>query len=108
MSAICLNNFYRDLKPENILLISKESGETFVKIVDFGLAAYVDRDIKTGAGTPLYVAPEMILGKKYREKVDIWSLGVIVYVLLSGVPPFKGRNRDQLFESIIDASPSFK
>ncbi len=72
------------------MLTSRDRKETFAKIVDFGLAAYTKNSISQGAGTPLYIAPEIIKGKKYKERVDIWSLGVIVFVLLSGSAPFKG------------------
>ena len=50
-------------------------------------------------GTPIYVAPE-VLKKKYNEKCDLWSIGIILHTLLSGLPPFQGRNDDQIFEQI--------
>ncbi|KAK2974824.1 hypothetical protein RJ640_005608 [Escallonia rubra] len=79
---------HRDLKPENFLLSSKGEGAT-LKATDFGLSVYIEegkvyRDI---VGSAYYVAPE-VLRRSYGKEIDIWSAGVILYILLSGVPPF--------------------
>jgi len=76
---------HRDIKPENIML--SISGE--LKIIDFGLSKIQEgtKKLKTIAGTPYYMAPEVLDGK-YDSKVDIWSLGVMLYVFMSGYLPF--------------------
>lgn len=81
---------HRDLKPEN-MLYDNESG--LLKVTDFGTATHFKPGQKFSAlvGTPYYVAPEVVNGS-YDEKSDIWSVGVILYVILSGAPPFSGRN----------------
>lgn len=81
---------HRDLKPQNILV--SETGT--IKISDFGFARYFDNDvmIQTICGSPLYMAPEIIKNKKYDYKSDLWSIGIILYEMLVGVPPFKARN----------------
>ena len=75
------NIVHRDMKPENILLTSRDMNNFELKIADLGFA--VKYDPQTGLdlvlGTPLYMAPELIERKKYNEKVDVWSLGVICY-----------------------------
>lgn len=58
-------------------------------------------------GSPLYMAPEIIEEKKYDMRVDVWSVGVIAYILLSGRPPFKGRSKEEIFESILNNPLSF-
>ena len=58
-------------------------------------------------GSPLYMAPEIIQEQPYNHKVDIWSIGVIAYILLSGRPPFKGRSKNEIFRSIMHASLNF-
>lgn len=76
---------HRDLKPENILL-QKEREDCFeVKIVDFGLSAEQNwrKDTKERAGTPLYMAPEQVIGKGYSKKIDLWACGIIAYQLLT-------------------------
>ena len=77
---------HRDIKPENIMV--DLDGE--LKFIDFGLSKKFSdhsKSLKTVVGTPFYMAPEVI-ESKYNEKCDIWSLGVLMYVLLSGYLPF--------------------
>jgi calcium-dependent protein kinase len=97
-----------DLKPENILL---EDDEKFfnVKIIDFGTSVmFKDKEwLEKQIGTPYYVAPE-ILENNYNEKCDIWSCGVIMYILLSGSPPFKGTCPKEIFKSVKSGIFNFK
>jgi calcium-dependent protein kinase len=85
---------HRDLKPENFLFTTKEPIEkTHLKVIDFGLACKFTQDqvLTTKAGTPYYVAPQVLAGK-YDMSSDLWSLGVIMYVVLCGYPPFYGES----------------
>lgn len=91
---------YRDLKPENILLDS--SG--YVKIVDFGFAKQLGSEgcAWTFCGTPEYVAPEIITNKSHDHRADIWSLGILMYELLTGRPPFTNRpDKGQVYPLIL-------
>jgi len=91
---------HRDLKPENILLVSKQNTE-IVKLIDFGTSQVFapGEEMTQGYGTAYYVAPEVLSGH-YTEKCDIWSLGVILYILLCGSPPFAGDDDDEIFAKI--------
>jgi calcium/calmodulin-dependent protein kinase I len=93
---------HRDLKPENMLMTDRtESAE--VKITDFGLGKFFDEQttvMQTPCGTPGYIAPEVLQMKGYGKECDIWSLGVIIYILLCGFPPFYADNDHLLFEKI--------
>ena len=92
---------HRDLKPENILF-STISEDSQVKLIDFGLSKVFDGDnntMKGTVGTTFYMAPEVINGK-YDEKCDIWSLGVILYIMLCGKPPFYSSDEEELKEKI--------
>lgn len=89
------NFVHRDIKPENFLLQSK-AADAPIKVIDFGLAKVYkpgSDPMITKAGTPYYVAPQVLMGK-YDEKCDLWSCGVIMYILLCGYPPFYG-DRDE-------------
>lgn len=96
---------HRDLKPENILL-KDDTEDAAIKITDFGLSKIFADDLagevvmKTACGTPGYVAPEVLTHEIYSEQVDMWSIGVIVYILLCGFPPFYGDNDAQMFKKI--------
>jgi serine/threonine protein kinase len=92
------NIMHRDLKPHNILLDDNNN----LKITDFGFARYVKDDmlINTLCGTPIYMAPEIIKHKKYTNKSDLWSLGIIMYEMIFGKLPFKASNFIQLLKSI--------
>ncbi|MBA0595348.1 hypothetical protein Gorai_012220, partial [Gossypium raimondii] len=81
---------HRDLKPENFLMVSKDE-DSQIKATDFGLSVFIEegRMYKDLVGSPYYVAPE-VLQRKYGKEIDVWSAGVILYILLSGVPPFWG------------------
>ncbi|CAG9316717.1 unnamed protein product [Blepharisma stoltei] len=81
---------HRDLKPENLLLDRQDSSAT-VKVIDFGTSTIIDQSkrLTHRYGTSYYIAPE-VLKKNYDEKCDVWSCGVILYILLSGKPPFYG------------------
>ncbi|CAD8117798.1 unnamed protein product [Paramecium sonneborni] len=87
------NIVHRDLKPENILFDSRDKDGN-LKVIDFGASEkMIDQSFLTKKiGTPYYVAPEVLSDKGYDEKVDVWSCGVILYILLIGKPPFKGVN----------------
>jgi len=93
---------HRDLKPENFLFTTKEAIEkTHLKVIDFGLACqFKDGQVlKTKAGTPYYVAPQVLAGK-YDQSSDVWSLGVIMYVLLCGYPPFHGETDKEVLDKV--------
>ncbi|XP_062340055.1 cGMP-dependent protein kinase 1-like [Osmerus eperlanus] len=95
----CRGIIYRDLKPENIIL--DRSG--YAKLVDFGFAKKVGLGKKTWTfcGTPEYVAPEIILNKGHDTSADCWSLGILVYELLSGSPPFSGSDPMKTYNIIL-------
>ena len=102
---------HRDLKPENILIESEEEAnkEFFtIKIIDFGTSGKLKNGemFNLNVGTPLYISPE-VLNNKYNEKCDIWSCGVIMYMMLSGEPPFKGDNEEEIFQSIKEGKFNF-
>ncbi|KAK9173398.1 hypothetical protein cmbei_300920 [Cryptosporidium meleagridis] len=94
------NIVHRDLKPENILLESKEK-DCDIKIIDFGLSTYFQQNtkMKDRIGTAYYIAPEVLRGT-YDEKCDVWSAGVILYILLSGTPPFYGKNEYDILKRV--------
>uniref|UniRef100_A0A671U689 Doublecortin-like kinase 3 n=1 Tax=Sparus aurata TaxID=8175 RepID=A0A671U689_SPAAU len=104
----CRSIVHRDLKPENLghLAIVLETSYTknsgVLKLGDFGLAMVVTEPVFTICGTPTYVAPEILCETGYGVAVDVWALGVILYILLCGFPPFRSRDRDQeeLFQLI--------
>jgi len=94
---------YRDLKPENVLF----SREGHIKLCDFGFSKVVTDRAWTLCGTPEYMAPEIILGKGHSKGVDFWSLGIFIFELLSGVPPFFGNDTVEIYESIVTGVYSF-
>ena len=93
---------HRDLKPENILVNKNENGLIKIKICDFGTSLCFKRgDIQDKVvGSIYYIAPE-VLKKKYNSKCDLWSCGVIMYILLTGVPPFAGSNNVSIMKKIL-------
>lgn len=99
---------HRDLKPEN-LLISDRSSNPEIKISDFGLSKIFKHSgvMKTACGTPGYVAPEVLKKKGYGPQVDLWSLGVITYILLCGYPPFFDPTNAELFKKIMAGNFQF-
>ena len=111
---------HRDLKPENFLL-SDNSIDAEIKLIDFGLSKRFGIreksgttrdnmkkiDLKTVVGTPYYVAPE-VLKQSYDKACDVWSLGIILYIFLSGYPPFEGENSSEIFRNVLQQEVSFK
>lgn len=95
---------HKDLKPENFMFASKDPGAT-LKLIDFGLSQIFEDPkignikMKAKVGTPYYIAPEVIKGE-YDEKCDVWSMGVILYVLICGAPPFYGPNDFAILEMV--------
>ena len=89
---------YRDIKPENILL-DKDNN---IKLCDYGWASYLTKDqfCKVYCGTPEYVSPEMVKKYPYNEKVDIWGIGVLIFELLFGYPPFSSNFNEDRYNNI--------
>jgi len=99
---------HRDIKPENILLDSKD-GQPFIKVCDFGFACVKPKEgMSEAIGTPYYVAPEVLSGKRYDQKCDVWSVGVVVYVMLSGRTPFNADNLAAIAREIRACRYTFK
>ena len=112
MGAIeyCHNNgiCHRDLKLENLLYLNEGNEEDNpIKVIDFGLSQLFHKQkLTTPVGTAFYLSPEILTGN-YTEKCDIWSAGIILYILLSGDPPFKGRDEMTIYKQIAQLNFSF-
>lgn len=101
---------HRDLKPENIIIDSvTREGKINIKVIDFGAALFIPPNSKIAAlsGTPYYIAPEVLNGN-YDEKCDIWSIGVILFILLSGSVPFNGATDDEIMNKVRKGFYNFK
>lgn len=105
----CLHGFnvvYRDLKPENILLDS----QGHIALCDFGLCKLKLKDedyTNTFCGTPEYLAPELLLGKGYNKTVDWWTLGILLYEMLTGLPPFYDQETNEMYRKILSHPLTF-
>ncbi|KAM5208149.1 serine/threonine-protein kinase H1 isoform 4-T4 [Hipposideros larvatus] len=101
---------HRDLKPENLLYYHPGTDSKII-ITDFGLASARKKGddclMKTTCGTPEYIAPEVLVRKPYTNSVDMWALGVIAYILLSGTMPFEDDNRTRLYRQILRGKYSY-
>ncbi|KAF7840865.1 CDPK-related kinase 5-like [Senna tora] len=98
---------HRDLKPENFLYASKDENSE-LKAIDFGLSDFVKPDERLNdiVGSAYYVAPE-VLHRSYSTEADVWSIGVIAYILLCGSRPFWARTESGIFRAVLKADPSF-
>ena len=106
LQAVCYCHsnhiIHRDLKPENILISKRaKNGYHQIKIIDFGTAKVFSKEKREHAliGSAYYIAPE-VLSKNYTEKCDIWSCGIIMYILLTGRPPFNGKTEEEIMRKI--------
>ncbi|KAK6118518.1 hypothetical protein DH2020_047785 [Rehmannia glutinosa] len=98
---------HRDLKPENFLFATKDE-DAPMKVIDFGLSDFIrpDQRLNDIVGSAYYVAPE-VLHRSYSSEADIWSIGVITYILLCGSRPFWARTESGIFRSVLRADPNF-
>ena len=90
---------HRDIKPENIVFVSKN--KLFVKLMDFGNSSKIKdwQRMKEVVGTSYYIAPEVLFGE-YNQSCDLWSIGVILYIMLTGVPPFDGKTDREIVKNV--------
>lgn len=97
------NIVHRDIKPENILMEKKDPlSKLEIKLTDFGFATYFDQNKKLDEvlGSPIYMPPEIVKHEKYDQKADVWSAGVVTYVMLCGKPPFYHETKEGVYEAI--------
>ena len=99
--SLCI--IHRDLKPENIIISNKDENFYYIKLIDFGTAVISGKNDKLEKliGSSYYLSPEVIL-LNYNEKCDIWSCGIIMYVLLIGKSPFEGKENHEIIQNILD------
>ncbi|XP_059726879.1 death-associated protein kinase 2-like isoform X2 [Haemorhous mexicanus] len=99
-----------DLKPENIMLQDKDVPKPWIKIIDFGLAQQLEDGItyKSLCGTPQYIAPEVINYEPLSPATDMWSIGVITYILLSGLSPFQGETDAETLSNVVAGAYEFE
>ncbi len=100
---------HRDIKPENILVVSKSSQNMSIKLIDFGSSEHFTETKKLNerVGTAYYVAPE-VLKESYDEKCDVWSCGVVMYILLCGESPFPGKTDEEIVSNVKKGMVFFK
>jgi len=101
---------HRDIKPENVLISQDtEDGKVCVKLTDFGFATFCNpvEGLQQRLGSPMYMAPEIVKLQPYNCKVDVWSIGVITHVLLTGCPPFFGKTKESIFDAVCNRQPAF-
>ncbi|XP_066529903.1 death-associated protein kinase 2 [Hoplias malabaricus] len=99
-----------DLKPENIMLSDKKASNPDIKIIDFGMAhCFIQgEEYKSMGGTPQYIAPEIINFEPLSTAADMWSIGVITYILLSGLSPFQGETDEETLKNIVALNYEFE
>lgn len=108
-----LSIIHRDLKPSNIMMLDHPAGRDFIKVLDFGLAKSLIGEAESVAvtqsgmamGTPLYISPEAVTGKTGDTRTDLYSVGIILYELLAGTPPFVSLNTTELFHMHLSTPP---
>ncbi|CAL1173421.1 unnamed protein product [Cladocopium goreaui] len=98
-----LNIVYRDLKPENILI----NADGYVKLTDFGFAKVIEHRTYTLCGTPEYIAPEVLLNKGHGKPVDWWTLGILIYEMIVGYPPFVDEDPMGIYQKILAGKITF-
>ena len=105
---------HRDIKPENLLL-TNDNADAAIKLSDFGFSEKCgdERKLTKCCGTPLYIAPEILLcglykkGPPYGLAADMWSAGILLYILLCGYPPFRGKTQSEQFRKVVEAPLDF-
>lgn len=99
------NVVHRDLKPANVFLVKQSDGETWVKLLDFGLARRANQELSRIAGTPDYISPEHAIGKPAGPPSDVYALGILLFHTMTGQLPFKGPTAMQVMEQHVHQRP---
>ena len=100
---------HRDIKAENILIL--DDAKLFIKLIDYGsveILKTMDQKANEKVGTPSQIPPEILNGEEYDFSCDMWSLGILLYLLLSGKKPFTGGNEEEIYNAIKTQEPEFK
>ncbi|KAK3430765.1 hypothetical protein EUGRSUZ_E02371 [Eucalyptus grandis] len=101
----CIFVVHWDVKPENMLFDSRDA----LKLAGFGSVAWLHEggSVEGAMGTPYYAAPEVLMGWEYGEVVDMWRLGVVLYMMIVGLPPFRGKSALEFFEAVLRGNQRF-